>query len=262
MLLLVIILGQNDKWEYLGMKKTLVSMMILSLFFASGAVSAVINATPETVVPSKMTEIQQKIQEKMDKINKDEKVVAPVEKEIIVKPVIEVVPVTVTPQVVDMGTLAAMNIIGGLFEGGIIGAGCGLIGYSKNMNLDTRPLVTGTLAGMFTGATFGAVLSIYQASSKRYSASDDLGYDIAGGTILGILLGTAGGFISYGKTHDLENVSEVIGYGVAIGAGLGLVLGAVKTLIPEQYRGTTEKSKVMNIQNLNGSTVISCNIKF
>ncbi|MEI7542517.1 MAG: hypothetical protein WCJ94_04625 [bacterium] len=249
------------------MKKTLVSIMIVSLFFASGAFSAVITTATETVVPSKMTEIQQKIQDKMDKINKDDKTVAPVAKEIIVeknivKPVLEVAPVAVTPKVFDMGTLAAMNIIGGLFEGGLIGAGCGLIGYSKNMNLNTQPLVTGTLAGMFTGMTLGAALSIYQANSKRYSASDDFGYDIVGGTILGILLGSAGGFISYGKTHDLENVSEVIGYGVAIGAGLGLVLGVVETFIPEQYRGTTEKLKAMNIQNLNGSTVLSCNIKF
>ena len=256
------------------MKKLLISAMIFSLLFAPAVFSASAGVPTTTPAPAhaktadKMTEIQKKIQDKLDAITKGGKSDQTTEKEIIIDRYKKktTVPGSVTDTVIatgyDMGTLASMNIIGGLFEGGIIGAGCGLIGYSKNMNRDTKPLVTGTIIGMFTGMALGAGLSLYQTTSSRYSASDDYGYDLAGGTIIGILLGTAGGLISYGKTRRLENVSEGIGYGVALGAGIGLLLGSIETFIPEQYRGMTGKLRAMNIQYMDGGTVLSCNLGF
>ncbi len=250
------------------MKKLLVSAMIFSLLFAPALFSAVASAPDAAATPDKMTEIQKKIQDKLDAISKNGKSDKTTEKEIVIDrykkktPVPEAVTDTVIATGYDMGTLASMNIIGGLFEGGVIGASCGLIGYSKGMNRDTKPLVTGTIIGMFTGMALGAGLSLYQTTSKRYSASDDYGYDLAGGTIIGVLIGTGGGLISYGKTRHLENVSEGMGYGVAFGAGMGLILGTIETFIPEQYRGMTGKLRAMNIQDMDGSTVLSCNLEF
>ena len=250
------------------MKKMLISIMIFSLLFAPIAFSAVASAPQKSATPGKMTEIQQKIQERLDQISKGGKSDIATEKEIVIdrykKKTVVPEPVSDTAVVTgyDMGTLASMNIIGGLFEGGIIGAGCGLLGYSKNMNRDTKPLVTGTIIGMFTGMALGAGLSLFQTTSKRYSASDDYGYDLAGGTLLGVLLGSAGGLISYSKTRRLENVSEGMGYGVIFGASMGLILGTIETFIPEQYRGMTGKLRAMNIQDIDGSTVLSCNMSF
>jgi hypothetical protein len=214
-----------------------------------------------------MSIIQQKVQQELDQISRNGKSGQNVDKEIVIdkygKKAKPEEPVAVaTPQGYDMGSLAAMNIIGGLFEGGIIGASCGLIGYSKSMNTDVKPLVIGTVTGAFSGAGLGAVLSLVQTTTKRYSSSDDLGYDIAGGTVLGTVLGTAGGMISYGKTRHLENVSEGIGYGVAFGAGLGLALGVVESLLPEYYRGSTDKLRAFNIYGTQSGTMLSCNLQF
>lgn len=250
------------------MKKMLISIMIFSLLFAPIIFSAAASTPQTAATPGKMIEIQQKIQERLDQISKGGKSDKVTEKEIAIdrykKKTVVPEPVSETAVVTgyDMGTLASMNIIGGLFEGGIIGAGCGLLGYSKNMNRDTKPLVTGTIIGMFTGMALGAGLSLFQTVSKRYSSSDDYGYDLAGGTLLGVLLGAAGGLISYGKTRRLENVSEGMGYGVIFGAGMGLILGSIETFIPEQYRGMTGKLRAMNIQDIDGSTVLSCNMSF
>jgi hypothetical protein len=254
-------------------KKTAVLLMIFFLLIspvAYCATSAKIDPTPTVQVSSdKMGTIQKKIQERLDQISRGGKPDQAGEKEITIDrykkkttatPAVE--PESAAPAGYDMGTLASMNIIGGLFEGGIIGASCGLIGYSKSMNRDVKPLVSGTVAGMFTGMGLGAVLSLYQTTSKRYSASDDYGYDLAGGTVLGAMVGIAGGFISYGKTRHLENVSEGIGYGVAFGAGLGLILGTLESFLPEQYRGMTGKLRAMNLQEIDGSTVVSCNLNF
>jgi len=242
--------------------------MIFSLLFAPAIFSAAQTAPAASETPDKMTQIQKKIKEELDAIQRGGKSDKTTEKEIIIDRYKKktAAPQAVTDTVIatgyDMGTLASMNIIGGLFEGGIIGAGTGMLWYSKGMNKDTKPLVTGTIIGMFTGMALGAGLSLYQTTSKRYSASDDYGYDLLGGTLVGALLGTAGGFISYAKTRHLENVSEGMGYGVMFGAAMGLALGTVESFVPEQYRGMTGKLRALNILDMDGSTVLSCNISF
>ena len=249
------------------MRKILVYTVVFSLLLSPVAFSASATAAA-TPTANKMNEIERKIQEKLDAIQKGGKSDKTTETEITIDRYKKKTPTPVpTPELAapggyDMGTLASMNVIGGLFEGGIIGAGSGLLWYSKGKNRDTKPLVTGTVIGMFSGMALGAVLSLYQTTSKRYSASDDYGYDLGGGTLVGILMGAAGGFISYGKTGDLENVSEGIGYGVIVGATMGLILGTIETFIPEQYRGMTGKLRALNIQDMDGSTVVSCNMSF
>lgn len=250
------------------MRKILVYTMVFSLLLSPVAFSASSSTAAATPTANKMNEIERKIQEKLDAIQKGGKSDKTTETEITIDrykkktPTPEPTPETAAPGGYDIGTLTSMNIIGGLFEGGIIGAGSGLLWYSKGGNRDTRPLVTGTIIGMFSGMALGACLSLYQTTSKRYSASDDYGYDLGGGTIVGVLMGAAGGFISYGRTGDLENVSEGIGYGVIVGAAMGLILGTVETFIPEQYRGMTGKLRALNIQDMDGSTVVSCNMSF
>ncbi|MCX8093633.1 MAG: hypothetical protein N3E50_05650, partial [Candidatus Goldbacteria bacterium] len=61
-----------------------------------------------------------------------------------------------------IGVLATLNIVGGIFEGAIIGAGCGLIGYAQLDNRDSSPLVNGAIIGAGTGAALASVLSLVQ----------------------------------------------------------------------------------------------------
>jgi hypothetical protein len=253
------------------MKKTIAIIVIMSFFvspvlFAADTAKASSTPAPE-LTPSKMSIIQQKVQAEMDRINKSGKGGQNVDKEIVVdkykkktteKPAEDT---SNTPKF-DMVTLSELNIFGGMFEGGLIGTTIGLVGYSKSMNTDRRSLVTGALIGTFSGAGIAAGLSLYQSISQRYSSSDDYGYDLIGGTMVGAFLGMGGGFISYGKTRHLENVSEGIGWGVLFGACLGLTLGTIETVIPEEYRGISGKLRAFNIEQQGSATVLSCNFKY
>lgn len=164
-----------------------------------------------------------------------------------------------------IGTLSALNIVGGIFEGGVLGTGIGLIGYSQSMNRDTKPLINGAIIGTVAGAVLGVTLSLVELGTQRHSASDDMGFDIAGGTIVGAALGSAGGIISWGKTKDLENISEGTGYGIAIGALCGMILGIVESFIPENIRGgeTIQGGSHAFIRQLDANTtVLSCNFTY
>ncbi|MCE5300134.1 MAG: hypothetical protein LLG37_04575 [Spirochaetia bacterium] len=214
----------------------------------------------------KMTTIKEKIQKNMDAINKKPGKGAAVQ-EIEVnrfkkKAGKEEEQKVSTGPVVDMGNLTLLNITGGLFEGGLIGAGSGLIWYSRGMNRDPEPIIAGAIAGMCTGAGLGAFLSMYQTVTKRYVASDDFGYDLMGGVICGIAIGGAGGLISYAKTEDTENISEGMGYGVLAGAVLGLTLGIVETVLPEEYRGASKNIRAFFIAPTQDGLLASCNLEF
>jgi ABC-type Fe3+-siderophore transport system permease subunit len=176
----------------------------------------------------------------------------------------ETAPAEESPKSGYIATLSALNIVGGIFEGGVVGTGCGLIGYSQSFNRDTKPLINGAIIGTASGATLAAVLSFVQLGTSRQSSSDDLGFDIIGGTLMGGLLGSAGGVISWGKTTDMENISEGTGYGIAIGSICGLIMGIVESLLPEGLRGgqTIQGGSHAYIQQLDGTTIVSCNIQY
>ncbi|HDQ26241.1 MAG TPA: hypothetical protein ENN43_05780 [bacterium] len=184
------------------------------------------------------TRIDDEVRRKMDEIEKSGKKGTPVEKEITIKRgAKKEEPVTSgVRESAYIQTLAALNITGGIIEGGMIGAACGLIGYSQSMNRDVNSLTTGAIIGSSVGAGLGAILSIIQANTQRYSASNDFGYNLLGGLFIGSVFGAAGGAISYGRTKDLENVSEGIGYGAAIGSSLGFILAFVEMMLPEELR--------------------------
>ncbi len=248
------------------MRKITAITLVISILISPLAFAA--DAPKPSTTPSKMSIIEQKVQEKLDVINRAGTTGQNVEKEITFdkykKKAVEEKPLADMSNApkFDMITLAQLNVFAGFFEGGLIGAGIGLIGYSKSMNTDRRPLVAGSIAGLFTGAGLAAGLSLWQSISKRYSSSDDYGYDLIGGTVVGACIGAAGGLISYGKTRDLENVSEGMGWGVLVGATLGLALGTIETFIPEEYRGMSLKLRAFNIEQRNDATVLSCNIKY
>jgi hypothetical protein len=136
-----------------------------------------------------------------------------------------------------IGVLSTLNIVGGIFEGSIIGAGCSLIGYAQLNNRDATPLVNGAIIGAGTGAALASVLSLVQLNNRRYSASDDFGLNLIGGAILGGMLGAAGGAISFGHTNRMEDVTQGIGYGVVFGTISGLILAVVELILPEDLRG-------------------------
>jgi hypothetical protein len=234
------------------MKKVtaLVITMVLIAFYAFAGVAGSIDA---------------EVQKKMDMI-KNSKSTGPFVDEIKFKkaapqesPVAEATPTGY------MGSLSALNIMGGIFEGGIVGAGCGLIGYSQTKNRDNHPLINGAVAGTISGASLAVILSLVELSSKRLSSSDDFGFDIIGGTFAGAALGAAGGTISYGKTTHTENISEGIGYGIAAGSAAGLIIGFIEFLLPESVRGgpTVTGGTHAYIRQLDANTtVISCNINY
>lgn len=162
-----------------------------------------------------------------------------------------------------VGTLSALNIIGGIFEGGLVGTGCGLLGYSQTMNRDNRPLINGAVAGTISGASLSVILSVVEIQSRR-TAADYFGYDILGGLGMGAVLGAAGGTISYERTRHLENISEGVGYGVAVGSAAGFILGLVEFLLPESISGGSViggTHAYINQLDAN-TTVLSCNIPY
>ncbi len=163
-----------------------------------------------------------------------------------------------------IGNLSALNIVAGMFEGGIIGAGCGLIGYSRTMNTDNMHLIKGAIIGTSAGLIMGAALSGFEAATQRYSASDDFGYNLLGGMVVGSILGAGGGAISYAKTDDLENVSEGMGYGIAFGAAGGFILALVEVFLPEKYRGggAYGGEHSLKIKNDGKNSYLSYNIEY
>lgn len=135
-----------------------------------------------------------------------------------------------------MLNLAILNITGGIFEGAVIGTGCGLIGYSQLKNQNTQPLINGAVIGSIAGAVSGVTLSLYQNATEKYYASEDMGINLIIYSFIGSLLGLAGGVISYGKTGNTENLSEGIGYGIAIGSFSGIIMSLVEVFGPEKLR--------------------------
>lgn len=150
-----------------------------------------------------------------------------------------------------MLNLAILNITGGIFEGAIIGSGCGLIGYAQLKNKSATPLINGAIVGAVTGAVLASSLSIFENFSKKYTASEDFGLNLIYYSFIGSLLGCAGGVISYGKTGDAENISEGIGYGIAIGSFCGLIMSFAEVFGPEQLRQRKfeiqSKNRALNI---------------
>jgi len=141
----------------------------------------------------------------------------------------------------EMGNLAAMNIVGGFFEGAVAGAGCGLIGYGQTKNRDINPLVNGAIIGAVSGAVLASALSIAEMQTKKYYASDDYGINTAVWTVLGSAIGASGGALSYASTKQTEKITEGAGYGAAIGALSGIILSTVEFFMPENLRGKVFK---------------------
>lgn len=182
--------------------------------------------------------IDEKIKEKLQKIEKTDIKNKVFEKEIKKEDIkkTEVIEEKNISKENQMLNLAILNITGGIFEGAIIGSGCGLIGYAQLKNKSATPLINGAIVGVVTGAFLASSLSIFENFSKKYTASEDFGLNLIYYSFIGSLLGCAGGVISYGKTGDAENISEGIGYGIAIGSFCGLIMSFAEVFGPEQLR--------------------------
>jgi ABC-type Fe3+-siderophore transport system permease subunit len=190
--------------------------------------------------------INEKVQEKLDAIKKaGDKGGAFVEEIKIDKSKAKQQEQAAEPVNYEMGNLAAMNIVGGFFEGAIAGAGCGLIGYGQTKNMDINPLVNGAIIGAVSGAVLASVLSIAQVQTKKYYASDDYGINTAVWTLLGSAIGASGGALSYASTKQTEKITEGAGYGAAIGALSGIILSTVEFFMPENLRGKVYKGHAL-----------------
>lgn len=192
--------------------------------------------------------IDEKIKEKLQKIEKTDIKNKVFEKEIKKEDIkkTEVIKEKNISKENQMLNLAILNITGGIFEGAIIGSGCGLIGYSQLKNKNATPLINGAIVGSVTGAVLASSLSLFENFSKKYTASEDFGLNLIYYSFIGSLLGCAGGVISYGKTGDTENISEGIGYGIAIGSFCGLIMSFVEVFGPEQLRQRKFESQSQN----------------
>lgn len=254
------------------MKKALF-VMIISLATAAFVMAAVaetavkVKPTPKpTPIGSAANVLDQKIQEKMDYIKNFGKGTGTVTKEINVQDLKKTKPVAtpVSKEADDKwSTLSALNIVGGMFEGGLVGGGIGLIGYSQSMNRNIDPVINGAVIGTVSGGILGGILSIYEVQTKKDYASDDLGFDIGIYTVIGSALGGAGGVISWGKTDDLENVSEGAGWGIMIGATVGIIMGVIEAVVlPAEMRGRLYEGHAMNIQMMDDTPVVACALQF
>jgi len=164
----------------------------------------------------------------------------------------------------DPGTLIALNAVGGIFEGAIVGLSCGSLGYAKDYhNADIRPIINGTFIGIGSGVIGSTILSIVELNTDKYYFSSDYGIDTLGGCVIGGIMGTCGGVISYIKTKSTDNILEGVGYGATIGTALGFVTAVVEMVIPSQYRGVEIKENhALNIEVTPDSTLLTYTIKY
>ena len=116
------------------------------------------------------------------------------------------------------------------------------------------------------GAASAIGLSVAETITGRYSMSDDYGYDIFGGMLVGVAVGGAAGAINWQRTGHLENVSEGMGYGAVIGALGGLATAIGETFLPESLRGGggtyDTGSHALLLQPYSGTTVLCYNFKY
>jgi hypothetical protein len=181
-----------------------------------------------------------------------------------VQPVAEA---TVTAEKIGyIGTLSALNITAGIFEGGILGMSVGLIGYSQSLNRNIDPVIYGSVIGTVTGAVCAVGLSVAQTITGRFSMSDDFGLDIFGGMLVGASVGAAGGVLNWQRTGHSENISEGAGWGALGGSVAGLIVAIVESIMPEALRGgggTPETGSHASIIQTSGSTTVLCyNFKY
>ncbi len=225
-------LGCEKKLKGLLMKK-----LPVLVFIAFFAVYAPLSAA------GTVDTINQKVQEKLDAIKKAGDTGGPLAEEIKIdkSKAKQAIEDKKEPADYEMGNLAAMNIVGGFFEGAIAGAGCGMIGYGQTKNRDINPLVNGSIIGGVSGAVLASVLSIAQMQTKKYYASDDYGINTAVWTVLGSAIGASGGALSYASTKQTEKITEGAGYGAAAGALTGIILSTVEFFAPENLRGKVFK---------------------
>lgn len=243
------------------MKKIIILVTILNFIINSYIFSQ------EKKSQRTIDKIDSEVEKKMEYIRNSGKT-GPFVKEIKIKKGIkkEKVKTEIIPEKSDyIGVLSTLNIIGGIFEGAIIGAGCGLIGYAQLGNRDSSPLVNGTIIGAGTGAMLASILSLVQLNNRKYIASDDFGLDLIGGAVLGGLLGSAGGAISFGNTSRMEDVTQGIGYGVVFGSISGFILAVVEFVLPEDLRGGSGYSgsdRAMNLKLNEEYALFGYNLKF
>ncbi len=232
------------------MKKMLVLAAILIVF------------TPlfSLATDSKYGTIKEEIEKKMDAIKKGGKAGDNVKEEIKIDRYAPKQAVsTATPSPDDkeqQATLTLMNVTAGIFQGAIAGTGVGMIEYSKNMNMRPMALINGAIIGSISGAGLAYGMSVVQLITKKSYISDDFGYGLLGGIGIGSILGAAGGFISYAKTDDLENISEGIGWGVAFGSIFGLAVATFEFFMPEEMRAVSGSKHAMRL-DIQGDRVMA-----
>jgi len=217
--------------------------------------------------------IQDEVQKKMDAIRNSGKKGPMVEEIKIDKgyykrktPAKEETPASTEIPANYMGTLSAMNVVAGVFEGGLIGTAVGLIGYGQTRNIDRQPLISGAIAGVISGATIAVGLSFLELATGRESASQDFAYDILGGTGVGAFIGLGGGMVAYWNSGISEDMTTGIGMGAAIGATAGLIVAVIEFLLPEKYRGgglsPDGKSHALNINVRDINTYLTYNFEY
>lgn len=243
------------------MKKVIILVTILN-FIITGYIFSQEKKSQRTI-----DKIDSEVEKKMEQIRNSGKT-GPFVEEIKIKKGIkkEEVKTEIIPEKSGyIGILSTLNIVGGIFEGAIIGAGCSLIGYAQLDNRDPSPLVNGAIIGAGTGAALASVLSLVQLNTRKYFASDDFGLNLIGGAVLGGLLGAAGGAISFGHTNRMEDVTQGIGYGVLFGSISGLILAVVEFILPEDLRGGSGyggSDRAMNIRLNEEYALFGYNLKF
>ncbi len=121
------------------------------------------------------------------------------------------------------GLLLYNNILNGAAAGTLIGLSAGLMIYGMEGSTDSELILIGPVYGALGGAILGTGIGIYQFTAPASSTPYPLMEYIAGGTAVGMLMGSLVATIAYARYDDADFNAE-IGLGGLIGAALGLGL--------------------------------------
>lgn len=146
---------------------------------------------------------------------------------------------------VSAGKAYGANTFAGMFTGSLVGAAIGALPYAiERKDQDPSSVILGAVYGAVGGAVaLGLPLSAYEVASDKPGAGITVLYNTLGFAVLGGVVGTGSGMISYRRKVDYdpqsaEDFTAAGAAGVCTGALLGLGVGLYEAV---WYQGPGER---------------------
>jgi hypothetical protein len=136
------------------------------------------------------------------------------------------------------GRAYGANTFAGLFVGALIGTGIGALPYGmERKSQDPGSVILGAVYGAVGGAAIlGLTVSAYEVASDKPGAGITVLYNTLGFAVLGGVVGSGAGMISYRRKigYDADSGEDFVGAaaaGVCAGALLGLGTGLYEAVL-------------------------------